>query len=340
MKINTHTLNVSASRHYAELTQTHVTRQFSFQGALNQAQAQRLGSPTPQGGEAAASQWVIPVTLQGISGLTLKQEFQEELTRLRQILDEILSTLAQAFQPSAQTRLRQVTTLYAQGIQLPSQTMAFTQTTHQVRTISETTQFQAAGQVHTADGRTLDLCLDLTMAHSQTHSFQMEQKLVFNDPLVVHTRAQAPALSGVEFAFDLDMDGEAEDLALPLPGTGFLSLDKNKDGTINDGSELFGPSSGYGFLELAEHDLDKNSWIDENDEIYDQLTLWEPHAKEGRRLTRIRDAGIGAIYLETVDTPFDLRDDTGRTRARVKRSSMALTEQGQPLAVQEVEWTV
>ncbi len=37
---------------------------------------------------------------------------------------------------------------------------------------------------------------------------------------------------------------------------------------INDGSELFGTSSGDGFKDLATYDEDENGWIDENDSIF------------------------------------------------------------------------
>ena len=41
-------------------------------------------------------------------------------------------------------------------------------------------------------------------------------------------------------------------------GNAFLSLDKNSDGIINDGSELFGAASGNGFADLAKYDEDGN----------------------------------------------------------------------------------
>lgn len=43
---------------------------------------------------------------------------------------------------------------------------------------------------------------------------------------------------------------------------------------VNNGSELFGPTNGNGFQELAEYDKDGNGWIDENDEIFGSLKIW------------------------------------------------------------------
>jgi hypothetical protein len=50
---------------------------------------------------------------------------------------------------------------------------------------------------------------------------------------------------------------------------------KIKDGRVNDGRELFGPITGDGFAELAAYDDDGNNWIDENDGIYDNLSIVE-----------------------------------------------------------------
>ena len=44
-----------------------------------------------------------------------------------------------------------------------------------------------------------------------------------------------------------------------LNGSGYLALDKNGDGTINDGSELFGTRNGDGFADLAQYDEDGNA---------------------------------------------------------------------------------
>ena len=67
------------------------------------------------------------------------------------------------------------------------------------------------------------------------------------------------------FSFDLDSDGVKEDIPMIRPGSGFLALDLNKDGIINNGNELFGPHTGDGFVELSSYDKDTNNWIDEND---------------------------------------------------------------------------
>jgi len=71
---------------------------------------------------------------------------------------------------------------------------------------------------------------------------------------------------GVEITYhDLDANGVTEKISFVGSGGGFLALDKNSDGVVNDGRELFGAATGQGFKELAEYDSDNNNWINEND---------------------------------------------------------------------------
>ena len=91
-------------------------------------------------------------------------------------------------------------------------------------------------------------------------------------------------------------------------GSGFLALDKNGDGKINDGSELFGTRSGNGFADLAVYDEDGNGWIDENDEIFDKLRVWSKD-KDGKDVLKtLKEADVGAIYLGSTNSQFSLTD--------------------------------
>ena len=156
---------------------------------------------------------------------------------------------------------------------------------------------------------------------------------------MINLKTKPPQLSEAFFSFDIDMDGETEKLPSLMPGSGFLSLDKNKDGVINDGSELFGPSTGDRFKELSKYDLDKNLWIDENDDIFNELTIWENNEMGEMHLTKIKDAGIGAIYLANMQTPFDLRNEENQLQAKIKKSGIALNEDGSVSSIQEINWT-
>ncbi|MDA3847001.1 MAG: hypothetical protein PF505_10755 [Vallitaleaceae bacterium] len=63
---------------------------------------------------------------------------------------------------------------------------------------------------------------------------------------------------GKKITFDITSSGNPTQMSFVKSGSGFLSIDKNQDGIINDGTELFGPATGNGFLELAAFDDDEN----------------------------------------------------------------------------------
>ena len=120
-------------------------------------------------------------------------------------------------------------------------------------------------------------------------------------------------------------------------GSGYLALDKNGDGEINDGSELFGTASGDGFADLAQYDSDGNGWIDEADEIFDKLRIWSVDASGESTLIGLGKAGVGAIYLGSSDTEFSLNDMHNNTNAVIRKTGMFLYENGMAGTVQQLD---
>lgn len=207
---------------------------------------------------------------------------------------------------------------------------------------AETTSLSLDGIVRTKDGQEIAFSLDLTMRRE----FFSEQALsvragdAAKDPLIIAFDGTAAELTDLTFRFDLDVDGEPESVPLLARGSGFLVLDRNGDGRINDGGELFGPRTGGGFAELAAYDGDQNGWIDEDDAVYGDLGVWTPSADGPGALASIADRGVGAIYLQSVATPFDLRDAQNGALGRVRSSGLYLSAQGTPGAVQQVDLVV
>jgi hypothetical protein len=207
----------------------------------------------------------------------------------------------------------------------------------------ESTSFAASGVVQTADGRQIDFNLTLNMSReyaSQSSVSVRAGDAVVKDPLVINFSGSAASLSSARFAFDIDGDGKSEQVAALGANSAFLALDKNGDGKINDGSELFGTKTGNGFGELAAYDADHNGWIDENDAVFNNLKTWSGGADGNGTLETLKQAGVGAIYLGSQQTPFSLKNADNALLGQVKSSGVFLAENGSAGTVQQVDLAV
>ncbi len=211
----------------------------------------------------------------------------------------------------------------------------------EVKSEKENVTFKSGGYVKTADGRTIAFDMKFAMSRSFYQESGMSLRLgnAKIDPLVVVMNGGAPTLSTTKHAFDLDGDGKTENISFATGGSGFLAFDKNGDGTINDGNELFGPSSGNGFAELRAFDSDKNGWIDEADEIYGKLSVLTMTQDGQKTLFKLGDAGIGAIYLNDVSTQFEMKDMTNEY-GEMKSSSIFLNEDGSMGTIHHIDLSI
>tara|TARA_B100000686_G_C16553323_1_gene843798 strand:- start:4 stop:363 length:360 start_codon:yes stop_codon:yes gene_type:complete len=112
---------------------------------------------------------------------------------------------------------------------------------------------------------------------------------------VINFEGTAAELTERTFAFDLDTDGETEQIHFVGPNSGFLALDVNHNGQVDDGSELFGTVTGNGFGELSLYDEDGNDFIDEEDSVYEGLRIWQKDAAANDRLIAFGEAGVGSV---------------------------------------------
>lgn len=139
-----------------------------------------------------------------------------------------------------------------------------------------------------------------------------------NDPIIISLAEGRYQLTdragGVEF--DLGGNGLAEQVAWtdPAGDDAFLVLDRNDNGTIDGGEELFGDvtaqhasSSPNGFRALAVFDDvlsggNEDGRISAEDEIFDRLQLWrdENHNaySEASELETLTAAGLDSIELD------------------------------------------
>ena len=192
------------------------------------------------------------------------------------------------------------------------------------RTISQSLDVQMSGMVQSGSQKIkLDMNFSFSSSFVETHSLE---RTMFYDPLVINFDGEMPDLDSKTFDFDIDMDGQSDQISMLTKGNGFLALDKNENGSIDDGFELFGAQNGNGFLDLKRYDNDKNGWIDENDSIFDKLRVWHKTEDEDT-LVALGEVGLGAIYLGYAKGSFDIKDET-QTLGRIRSNGLYLNEDG------------
>jgi hypothetical protein len=243
--------------------------------------------------------------------------------------DEQLSQFAQTGQDSS------VTT---------SQLMSVKTTLSQYYSESEQTSFSTTGTVVTSDGREISFNLDLSMSRSFEEYYETSntrQIVQMMDPLVINLDTDMASLSDQKFEFDLDQDGILDSISMLQSGSGYLALDKNGDGIINDGSELFGTSSGDGFYDLSMYDEDGNGWIDENDEIFSKLLIWSKDENGNDELYHLKEKGVGAICLQKASTEFSLNSlKTNQTNGQIRSTGVFLYENGNVGTMQQMDLAI
>lgn len=211
---------------------------------------------------------------------------------------------------------------------------------HESKFQSEKTTFNSHGVIKTADGKEIKFQIDLSMSHEFMQKTDIslrygDAKQI--DPLVINFDGNSSDLTEKKYSFDLDVDGIEDQISFVSENSGFLAIDKNADGIINNGSELFGPSKGDGFLELSDYDEDKNGWIDENDQIFDKLRIWTKDEKGETQIFAIGQKGIGAIYLGNISTDFELNNKDNEQNGQIKSTGIYVNENGSVGTIQHID---
>ncbi|MBQ8188360.1 MAG: hypothetical protein IJZ44_01120 [Lachnospiraceae bacterium] len=207
----------------------------------------------------------------------------------------------------------------------------------------ENTAFQTMGVARTKDGREINFGVTVEMSRAFCAEFESftQEDYVVTDPLMINLDSNVANITDMKFMFDIDADGQKEEVSLAEKGSGFLALDKNGDGKINDGSELFGTKSGDGFKDLAAFDEDGNGWIDEADSVFKKLKVWSKDEKGNDILIDLKKADVGAIYLGNANTEFSVKSGLeNRTDAIIRKTGVYLKESGSVGTVQHVDLAV
>ncbi|MCV6606969.1 MAG: hypothetical protein OIF32_02060, partial [Campylobacterales bacterium] len=224
-----------------------------------------------------------------------KEVFVHTGERLQEFLEINCIGKKQSYQESLQHHLKE------DGITASTSSLLFSQT----QITNEKVSFNSKGFFNTADNQKVEFDLNLNFSSFFKSNYLNKSSLI--DPLVINIDLPSAQVTNKTFSFDIDSDGKKEKLASLAKGSGFLALDKNQDGTINNGNELFGATSGDGFKDLSQYDDNNDGWIDETDGVFNKLKVWNVDGDK-RELIGLVEAGVGAIYLGSEETQFSQRD--------------------------------
>ncbi len=263
------------------------------------------------------------------------------MSKISEIQDEMMKTWEQLF-PSANnsTSSSQTTTITMSDLlynkNFASQIIGSGISLSQG--FSTSLEVSISGKIIGSDGIEKSLDLSISVSQSFMQNLQISssnatkipedvnKKVI--DPLVIDYEGSGTELSDTKMRFDLDSDGTPDQISTLKKGSGFLALDKNGDGKINDGSELFGTQSGDGFKDLSIYDSNNDGKIDKDDPIYDKLRIWTPDANGEGQLVGLGEKGIGVIYLNAQESQEMMRGENGDLLGIKQKTAGYLREDG------------
>jgi hypothetical protein len=117
------------------------------------------------------------------------------------------------------------------------------------------------------------------------------------------SRADSPG------AFDLLGNGKEIQSGWLSGNDGFLAIDSNGNGLIDNISELFGGlNKGDGFSKLISFDSNGDGWVDFSDNDFAGLKIWQDangnHQTDAGELFGLTDAGVASLNVNFNELPF------------------------------------
>jgi hypothetical protein len=156
-------------------------------------------------------------------------------------------------------------------------------------------------------------------------------------PIVIDIAGDGIALTGPSDGVDFDLNGNGTRDRLgwtrPNSDDAWLALDRDGNGTIDRGAELFGDftaqpasSNKNGFLALAEFDSNRDGVIDSRDSVFENLRLWQDKnhngISESEELHTLTELNVKALELDFKESKrVDEFGNEFKYRAKVKDAS-------------------
>jgi len=136
--------------------------------------------------------------------------------------------------------------------------------------------------------------LGCVIGNGTKEKFDLAQRFVFlRDPLILDLDGDGletiPFNENRPIYFDLDADGLKTGTGWVSPDDGFLVLDRNGNGIIDDGTELFGDATPLkkgkkasdGFAALAAEDTNRDGHVNFADKNWQNLRVWRDLNQDG-----------------------------------------------------------
>ncbi len=138
------------------------------------------------------------------------------------------------------------------------------------------------------------------------------------DPLVLDLGGEGIELTeaGKGAIFDVTADGKLDSTAWVKGNTALLTYDRNGNGVVDNGSELFGDQNGaaHGFAELAKYDSNKDRIINILDPVFKALKLYRDLNGDGKmsknEFSTLSQSGIKALNLDFSRDNTDIKGNS------------------------------